>query len=561
MSRQLDLELLMAEPRWWDVPPEPWGTAAEPVRKPSDATDRESGDDRPLLEFDNAQGTSFPSAVTEGPPAVARTATTFSVGCAPSEQRSDGGSPTSGVTEGPPTGARTATTLSDGGAPSQQRSDGGSPTAGRESPAGIASVSSAAPVAIPGTPGSLTSDVTRAPLAVRRAATEYSDGDAPSEQRNDGESPFAVPAALLAHSARERADATDVRLYDDRDLPWIASIVDHAVDVIGQPWRVLRERLEHAPIGSARVAAILSALRRVLGGRAERVRIARRVRALVLGPPALDDATHQRRLAAAGAELGLDAEGIRDLLWIDLANERPVAMPEGRPSEHRLAAYANLDRIQRAVRRARRVRLRVWDEAHDLIRMATRCGLIANVQTDGQSTTLDVLGPLSLFHATSVYGRALAALVPLLADHPRFELVLDCDFGHGPASLRVLPPALLPPVPAERGKPSGAARLARQLAKLGVEVARDPQAIVEGREVLHPDLAIVHADRRRLVELVGFATAEYLTAKLARYTAAGADVVLCIDEKRAPAGPLDPRVFAYQRLGGASLIKFFEGLP
>ena len=372
----------------------------------------------------------------------------------------------------------------------------------------------------------------------------------------------AVDAAAFAYSAREpAARATDVRLYDDRDLTWIGSIVDHAVDVLGQPWRVLRERLEHAPIGAARVTAILSALRRVLGGRAERGRIARRVRSIVLGEPALDDAAHARRLAAAGAELGLDAGGLRDLLWIDLANERPVTMPEGRPSEHRLAAYANLDRIQRAVRRARRVRVRVWDEAHDLIRMAARCGLIATVQTDGQSTTLDVLGPLSLFHATAVYGRALAALVPLLADHPRFELLLDCDFGHGPAALRVQPPALLPPVAAERGKPSSAARLARQLAKLGIEVERDPPAVIEGRDVLHPDLAIVHGGRRRLVELVGFATAEYLTAKLARYTAAGADIVLCIDDKRAPAGALDPRVFRYQRLAGAALLEVFEGLP
>ena len=51
-----------------------------------------------------------------------------------------------------------------------------------------------------------------------------------------------------------------------------------------------------------------------------------------------------------------------------------------------------------------------------------RYGLIAQIRRDDDATTLDVMGPLALFHSTMVYGRALAALVPLLVDHPRFEL-------------------------------------------------------------------------------------------------------------------------------------------
>ena len=356
--------------------------------------------------------------------------------------------------------------------------------------------------------------------------------------------------------------ATEIRLYDERDMAWIASIVNTVVACVGMPWRVLRERLEHSPHGAPRVASILAALRRVLGGRGDRVRIARKVRALVLGPPALDDAACTQRLLAAGTELGLDIDSVRELLWIDLANERPVALPDGRPSERRLAAYANLDRIQRAVRRAHELRLRIDGEAHELIRTAARWGLVTTISRDGAATVLDVLGPLSLFHATSVYGRALAALVPQLAEHSRFTLTMACDFGHGPAILRLAPPALLPPVSEARTRPSAAVRLARQLAKVGVEVALDPPPIAHGVTLLYPELAIRSAHRMWLVELVGFATADHVAAKLARYASAGvSDVVLCVDEARAPGTIADPRVLAYTGKLAADALIDFLGRP
>lgn len=368
------------------------------------------------------------------------------------------------------------------------------------------------------------------------------------------------------------AAASEVRLYDARDVPWIAAVLDHVVAATGEPWRVLRERLEHTPIAAARVAAVLGALRRVLGGRAERGRIARKVRALVLGAPALDDATRLERLTAAGDELGLDVEAVRELMWIDLANERPVTLPDGRPAELRLAAYANLDRLQRAVRRAREVRLRVWGEAHELIRMAARYGLICTVTLDREGaessevtevTELRITGPLALFHATSVYGRALAALMPLLAAAPRFELVLDCDFGHGPAALRLVSPVLLPPVSEARSTPSAAQRLARQLRRAALEITLDPPPITHHRAVLYPDLAVHLRDRAWRIELVGFATADYLAAKLAHYRSAGIrDVVLCVDERRAPEAACDPHVFSYTgKLDAPTLVGFLEGLP
>lgn len=361
------------------------------------------------------------------------------------------------------------------------------------------------------------------------------------------------------------APAGSPHLLGEHDAAWIDRIVDVAVACTGLPWRTLRERLEHGEISASRVAVVLAALRLATGGgAADRARIARQVRGLVLGAPALDEAARSARIGAAAEQLGLDARGIEELMWVDLANERPVVFPRGRPAALDVAAQANLDRIQRALRRARRVRLRLWSDAHDLIRMIRRRGLVTTVtRASGGVTVLDILGPLALFHDTGVYGRALGAIAPLLADHARFELELACDLGYGPTRMQIAPPVLLPPASVDRLARSQVARLARAFDRLDIDLERDPRPLAYGVDVLYPELAVRTRGRRWLVELLGFATAEHLASRLALYRAAGAgDVVLCVPARRAPKVPEDPHVFRFERrLEATALVAHIERLP
>src|SRR5215470_2289260 len=57
------------------------------------------------------------------------------------------------------------------------------------------------------------------------------------------------------------------RVYDESDLAWIAKLLDVVEESVGEPWRVLIERVEYAPlrVHAAHRAAMLQALRRVLG--------------------------------------------------------------------------------------------------------------------------------------------------------------------------------------------------------------------------------------------------------------------------------------------------------
>src|SRR5690606_25863469 len=146
---------------------------------------------------------------------------------------------------------------------------------------------------------------------------------------------------------------------------------------------------------------------------------------------ALTPAEREARIAYAARELEITCMAVELLLWSDLPRERPVELPRGRPSEFEVAAVANVHLLQRAMRRARSVRLRVWGDAGPLIRAAAARGLLTTLSihgvrdvdlpgVSGPVTVLDIVGPLALFHHTAVYGRALADLVPLLADCERF---------------------------------------------------------------------------------------------------------------------------------------------
>ncbi len=346
---------------------------------------------------------------------------------------------------------------------------------------------------------------------------------------------------------------TDIRLFDDFDRPWITSLLDLVAAHVGRPWRVLLDRIEHSDleVHPSRIATVVRAVRRLSGGKAERARIARAVRALVLGHPAIGADERDVRLAAAAAKLGLPPNEVEPLLWADLALERPVTLPESPLRVDALLAFANLDRIQRSVRRARSMTLRVRGPANELIRTVARYGLIAKVTREAgrtAETVLEITGPLALFHHTTVYGKALAQLVPLLAEHAQFTLEMSCDFDGIERTLRVAPPLQLPTVPASRRAPGPGERLARDLERAGHAVDRAPDPIIAGDDVLFSELAVTVGDRRWLIEVAGFSTAEHLTYKLERYELAGiADVVLCVDVERSTEILDDPRVVPFKK--------------
>lgn len=395
----------------------------------------------------------------------------------------------------------------------------------------------------------------------------------------DPDEPLAAPRHMSSTSVPCTSnDATlsttpsVLSVIDADDLDWVARLIDIVVACRGQPWRIALEQLDRSErpqyldrlIPPHHFAAAIGALQRVLGGRGQKAQLARACREIVLGHPALTSASRLDRIAAAARALELRCDEVERVLWADLPRERPVELPFGRPSELEVAAFANVQLIQRAVRRAHTLTISVVGDAGPLVRGAASRGLLTTVYAErapaatdvvenGPScapiTVIEVVGPLALCHRTAVYGRAIASLVPLLAECGAFRLTLTASGVAGPYRTQLESPVLLPMLPVKMTTSwSLASRLARNLRRElpGADVTIAPPPILANRSYVCPDIAI---DRGRLyIEIVGFWTAAYLERKRALYAAAGLDVVLCVDEARGCAeDPMPSDVVSFTR--------------
>lgn len=335
---------------------------------------------------------------------------------------------------------------------------------------------------------------------------------------------------------------------DGGDRDWIGEAVEIVLQLQGQPWRVAFAAFDALPIHKRNLMALRSGLARVVGGGGKLTTMARRVRAVVLGPPVLDGDARAVRIASAAAQLGVADHEIDTLLFMDLPGERRIVLAHGRPSELEVAAYANVALIQHALRRAHRVTLWLWDDDGTLLRAALSRGLLVTASHDPDlgATRLEIVGPLALFQRTAVYGRALGQLVPLLSASPRFALELETTHWRSRLESRPESPVLLPLAPIDRRGTYEPAKLARALERYDptLQIVIGPSPIITTTSILCPDLEVVHHGERWSIELVGFWTTEHLAKRLAAYANAGIlRVLFCIDEARGCADG-DAAVFA-----------------
>ncbi|MEM7200698.1 MAG: DUF790 family protein [Planctomycetota bacterium] len=334
--------------------------------------------------------------------------------------------------------------------------------------------------------------------------------------------------------------AVVVRYLTRSDAPALRELIEECESLVGQPVRILAQRLEDkaaaGPSPSAsRVAT--EVLRQVFGSEVRAAVSPVRARAVVFR---LASCRQERStvLERAGRQLGVSAAQVAAALLADLPQERRVVAPAAPVTPESIALRSNLGIQQALLQRSTRVAVSVEGSSRAIVRHAKLRGLICTVHrcADSDSMLLRLSGPLSLFRRTRLYGRATGELVPLLAWCRRFRLTADCVVHGRPANFVLSTGDPICPGNEPRRYDSRLEkRFAREFASAGPawDVVREPEPVEADGTLIFPDFLLRHRDdpsRRWLLEIVGFWTADYLRKKLFRLRGARiANLILCVD--------------------------------
>jgi len=242
-------------------------------------------------------------------------------------------------------------------------------------------------------------------------------------------------------------------------------------------------------------------------------------------------------MAAGARRLGLPTEAAEQLLFGDLPGERRLRLPESLPDSCSLAVQTNLDLARGLLRLASEVTIEIYGGARAVVRQVRLRRLlctIRRIRTEG--VCLGLSGPFSLFRHTTMYGRALASILPVLPWSGRFDLAARCMLRG-----RLLTVHLRPGNPIVTGEPPRPydsrleERFAREFARANLDwdLVREPEPVEVGDALMFPDFALVHrrdTSKRFLLEIVGFWTPDYLCEKLERLRSIPqTPLILCID--------------------------------
>jgi len=350
-----------------------------------------------------------------------------------------------------------------------------------------------------------------------------------------------LPANLL--SCEFRGSAAIPRFLGDADRPWIRALIDECDRFTGRPIRELEARLRDpapgAPDDKRRLAAYL--LLGMARSRVESPVPPREARAALFTASSRSPANARDAvITRCAGELGVSPAGLMGSLFADLPSQRTaISPPSLDPGD--VALRANLALAQGLLARAYSVKISIYGNARAVARHAALRGLICSVTRDAGDdlARIELSGPFALFRRTLLYGRALGAVVPVLAWTQRFRLEATCDI-RGRTALVTLASGdpIFPSSEPRRFDSRLEERFARDFARLAPDwaIVREPEPIDAGGHLFFPDFAVhprLDPSRRWLVEIAGFWTPEYLANKLERLRRARiSNLVLCIDADR-----------------------------
>ncbi len=244
-------------------------------------------------------------------------------------------------------------------------------------------------------------------------------------------------------------------------------------------------------------------------------------------------------LCTVGDALGVTETELLDGLFADLPDERFLCQMPLDLSAGELALRANLAFAQSLISRSVNVCIRLSGNSRTVVQNAKRMGLICVLENlpEADSISLRLSGPYALFRRTTMYGSALAKIVPILAWCHRFHLVADCQLG---TQIRTFELQSNDPIFPSEPPPLYDSELEEGFAKDFNRITdrwsliRECEPLDANGTLIFPDFVIQHltdASKRWHLEIMGYWTPQYLVSKLERlHRAEHKNFILCIRE-------------------------------